>query len=136
MLIQNLSIDEGLGNGTRLLISKMTGNALCCEILTGDKSGEIVFLSRITICSENDYSFTFKRRQFPVKLAFAMPINKSQGQTFENISLDLQKDVFSHGQLYVALSRVRSWNAFKLYFNKEIERKNIKNYVYQEMYFQ
>ena len=108
MLIRNLSISEGLCNGTRLLILNTTDNALRCEILTGDKAKEIVFLSRITLYSENDYPFTFKRRQFPVKLAFAMTINKSQGQTFDRISLDLQKDVFSHGQLYVALSRVRS----------------------------
>ncbi|EFN63255.1 hypothetical protein EAG_16042, partial [Camponotus floridanus] len=66
------------------------------------------------------YPFTFRRRQFPVKLAFAMTINKSQGQTFDKIAIDLRKDIFSHffpGQLYVAFSvcRVRSWDSLKVY---------------------
>ncbi len=39
--------------------------------------------------------------------AFAMTINKSQGQTFKHIGIFLRDSVFSHGQLYVALSRAR-----------------------------
>ncbi|KAJ7673893.1 hypothetical protein DFH06DRAFT_1173459 [Mycena polygramma] len=44
-------------------------------------------------------------RQFPVHLAFSMTINKSQGQSVDNIGLDLRTDVFAHGQLYVALEQ-------------------------------
>ena len=44
--------------------------------------------------------------QFPVRIAFAMTINKSQGQTLKRVGLDLRNDVFAHGQLYVACSRV------------------------------
>jgi ATP-dependent exoDNAse (exonuclease V) alpha subunit len=47
----------------------------------------------------------FKRRQFPVRPAFAMTINKSQGQTPENVGLYIPAPVFIYGQLYVALSR-------------------------------
>jgi ATP-dependent exoDNAse (exonuclease V) alpha subunit len=45
------------------------------------------------------------RLQFPVKLAFALTINKSQGQSLDIVGIDLSSDVFGHGQLYVALSR-------------------------------
>jgi len=133
MLIRNLSINEGLCNGTRLLILDLDNNLLRCEILTGNKIGEIVFINRITLYCENIYLFTFRRRQFPVKLAFAMTINKSQGQTFDKIAIDLRKDIFSHGQLYVAFSRVRSWDSLNIYLKDDNVTRKIKNYVYKEI---
>jgi len=102
--------------------------------LTGDKMGDIIFLNRITLYCKNIYPFTFKRRQFPIKIAFAMTINKSQGQTFHRVGIDLRKDIFNHGQLYVAFSRVRSWQALKIYLAKQRDSKNIKNYVNKEIY--
>jgi len=53
-------------------------------------------------------SFTLRRKQFPVCPAFAMSINKSQGQTFDHVGIYLPTPVFTHGQLYVALSRATS----------------------------
>ena len=129
MLIRNISIKEGLCNGTRLRILDFSNHLLKCEILTGDRAKEIIFLNRITLYCENDYPFTFKRRQFPIRLAFAMTINKSQGQTFKKIGIDLHKDVFANGQLYVALSRVRSQEGLKVFLNKSDNHsnRNVKN---------
>lgn len=62
------------------------------------------------ISSPSDLAFSFKRLQFPVRLCFAMSINKSQGQTLKVAGLQLQEPCFSHGQLYVACSRVGSSN--------------------------
>ena len=45
------------------------------------------------------------RRQFPIRLAFAMTINKAQGQSLKRVGIYLKRPVFAHGQLYVALSR-------------------------------
>jgi len=66
-------------------------------------------------------------------MAFAMTINKSQGQTFEKVVVDLRKDVFNHGQLYVALSRVRSWDSLKIYVGNDNILNHVKNYVYKEV---
>ena len=50
--------------------------------------------------------FEFKRLQFPVRLALAMSINKAQGQSLQVARINLEAPYFSHGQLYVACSRV------------------------------
>ncbi|XP_044596976.1 ATP-dependent DNA helicase PIF1-like [Cotesia glomerata] len=134
MLIRNLNLSEGLCNGTRMIILEMADNLLKCKILSGDRSGEIVFINRLTLYCENTYPFTFKRRQFPIRVAFCMTINKAQGQTFEKIGVDLTKDVFNHGQLYVAFSRVRCWTSLQVYFTHDKKDKTVKNIVYKEIF--
>ena len=53
--------------------------------------------------------FVLQRRQFPVRLAYSMTINKAQGQTFDKLGIHLPAPVFSHGQLYVAFSRAKAF---------------------------
>ncbi|XP_057329852.1 ATP-dependent DNA helicase PIF1-like [Microplitis mediator] len=134
MLIRNLSIDEGLCNGTRLMILELGNNLLKCKILTGNQLGHIVFINRITLYYDNANAFTFKRRQIPMRVAFGMTINKSQGQTFDKIGIDLRKDVFNHGQFYVAISRVKSWQSLKIHLNNDRGNNLAKNYVYKELF--
>lgn len=80
------------------------------RILGGENDGEIALIPRITMQPESTshLAFRFSRRQFPVRLAFALTINKAQGQSVKYVGLDLRIPVFSHGQLYVALSRATS----------------------------
>jgi ATP-dependent DNA helicase PIF1 len=107
ILLRNLDNKNGLCNGTRLIVRQCSPRVIEAEIATGKNSGKIVFLPRIPMdSSDGDLPFVFRRRQFPVKLAFAMSINKAQGQTMNKVGIYLQSEVFSHGQLYVALSRV------------------------------
>ncbi|KAL4153586.1 hypothetical protein QTP88_001419 [Uroleucon formosanum] len=104
ILLRNLSPPK-LCNGTRLQIKSLKNYLLECIILTGCGAEEMVLVPRIPMIPTN-LPFQFKRLQFPVKLSFAMTINKAQGQTLNVAGLDLTVQCFSHGQLYVALSRV------------------------------
>lgn len=61
--------------------------------------------------------------QYPVRLAWAMTIHKSQGQTYESVALDLTVSTFAPGQLYVALSRATSMEG--LYLKMPVRRKDI-----------
>ena len=106
MCLRNLN-PPILCNGTRLQVIGMMDNVIEATILTGRGKGERVFIPRIPLIP-SDYPFQFKRLQFPVKICFAMTINKSQGQSIQYTGVDLRTPCFSHGQFYVACSRVSS----------------------------
>ena len=106
MLLRNLTPPK-LCNGTRLQVTALHRHIIQGKILTGCGSGDIVYIPRIPLIP-NNFPFEFKRTQFPVALCFAMTINKSQGQTLKAAGVDLRYNCFSHGQLYVACSRISS----------------------------
>ena len=108
ILLRNLNFKAGLANGTRLIVNEIRRNVLLATILTGPHRGDRVFIPRIKLNAEETplNPVAFSRTQFPVRLAFAMSINKAQGQTFQRVGIYLPQSCFSHGQLYVAMSRV------------------------------
>uniref|UniRef100_A0A0L8G2F6 DNA helicase Pif1-like 2B domain-containing protein n=1 Tax=Octopus bimaculoides TaxID=37653 RepID=A0A0L8G2F6_OCTBM len=125
MLLRNLDPPK-LCNDTRFII-KMIPSILETTISTGKASGEPVFIPRITLIAL-DIPFQYKRLQFPLKLSFAMILNKAQGQSLNVVGLSLEEPVFSYGQLYVGCSRVGNPNHLFIYAT---QGKN-KTVVYEE----
>jgi hypothetical protein len=138
MLLRNLDPARGLCNGTRLRVLQIRPRCLQCQIMSGDGwfAGKIEFIPRITLePSGEGLPIALRRHQFPVRLAFSMMINKSQGQSVKEVGINLQSPVFSHGQLYVGLSRCTSGNRVKVLLNeKDREDGRTANIVYKEMF--
>ncbi|GBP40449.1 hypothetical protein EVAR_25301_1 [Eumeta japonica] len=79
ILLRNINPPK-LCNGTRLAVKKLLPNLIEATILTGKSKGEVCLIPRIPMIP-TDMPFEFKRLQYPVRLSFAMSINKAQGQT-------------------------------------------------------
>jgi ATP-dependent DNA helicase PIF1 len=146
ILLRNIDPANGLCNGTRLVVRGFQRNTIDAEIVVGGHTGKRIFLPRIPLCPSDDemFPFQFKRKQFPVRLSFTMTVNKAQGQTIPNVSVYLPEPVFSHGQLYVALSRATARSNIMILIVPPSDKKDnkkkatingtyTKNIVYKEV---
>ena len=135
MLIRNISINDGLCNGTRLKILEFHKYNIKAMIVTDYNKGQIAYIPKITLNSGESSSLPFilHRKQFPVVLAFAITINKSQGQSFNKLGTYFRRPLFSHGQLYVALSR--RTNPENLFIENDSNHTDeIENMVWKEIF--
>jgi ATP-dependent exoDNAse (exonuclease V) alpha subunit len=118
ILIKN-DPDKQWVNGTIATIASLSRSSIKVDI-----DGEICEVKRVK-WQKIEYSYNEDEdkieedvvgafEQFPIKLAWAITIHKSQGQTFDKIIVDLGRGAFTHGQVYVALSRCSSLEGITL----------------------
>ncbi len=137
ILLRNINPTKGLCNGTRLIVKHLGNYVIEAEILGGKFAGQTTFIPRIPCSSKNSgLPFEMRRKQFPIALAYSMTINKAQGQTIKYVGLNLTQPVFSHGQLYVALSRVTQASNIKVLLSNTSNTHLglTKNVVYNEVF--
>lgn len=104
MFIRNVNFDSGIVNGRKGIVRAISPRVVDVQVIAA--GSPLVKIPRITFeVKVGANGITFHRQQFPLRVCYAVTINKSQGQTLTTVGLDLRDDVFCHGQLYVALSR-------------------------------
>ena len=130
IVLRNLQPKQGVCNGTRGIVTRLTRRVLELRLFDGN----YVLIPRIKlIYIDHELPYHLHRWQFPVSLAFAMTINKAQGQSFHTVGIDLRKPTFTHGQLYVALSRGRSVHSIKCIIDPHNTSHQTTNIVFKEV---
>lgn len=120
MVVRNLNISDGLVNGTKVIIV-----AIAHRVVTVRRPGET---EHLLIQEKLEQKFKFPldtgcpvevcRRQFPLRICYAMSAHKSQGQTIDIVGCDFRSSPFCHGLLYVTLGRVRSSEHIRILVNE------------------
>ena len=118
MLLQNLDVDHGLINGARGSVVDYLPSQDAIEVKF-DASDPDSPPTIITRTPSTPYQLSRGAQiciyQFPLKLCWAVTAHKSQGQSLARVAIDIAEPAFAHGSLYVALSRVRSLDAVRLF---------------------
>ena len=105
MVMRNLCAKYGIMNGVKLRVEAISRFLVVARTLCSDQRK--VLLPRIQFSMTVPTSAVrIIRRQFPLRLAYAQTINKSQGQTLARVCFDVRSPVFTHGASYVAMGRV------------------------------
>ena len=137
ILLRNLDPEEGLCNRTRMVVLNVRKKVLQYRIISKNRRfrGKVVLIPRIRLLPNAEtLPVPLKRLQFPVRLAFAMIINKSQGQLVEYVRINLQTSVFFHRQLYMAFSRCTSPLNISVLLLEQSQESRTLNVVYKEVF--
>lgn len=134
ILLRNINQEQGLCNGIRLIVRNLYKNLILVEMVQGKHKGNLHYIQRIPLTpTDIGLPIDLKRIQFPLRSAFSMTVNKSQGCTLAFVGIYLNEPLFSHGQLYVAMSRVSALNNIFIATCSEIEGAT-RNVVYKEIF--
>jgi hypothetical protein len=128
MLTKNLSVEEGLVNGSRGVIEELHDERIVIRF----KSGLLVDIVPFKYEYEDEKA-TCVRAQFPLILAYALTVHKSMGATLDYVIADCGTSVFAPGQGYVLLSRVRTLEGLLLTnFMPELIKPHPKALAFEE----
>jgi PIF1-like helicase/Helitron helicase-like domain at N-terminus len=134
MIMRNMHPREGLCNGTRATVLGITRTCIKIRIAGGSFNGAVHAIPRIKLTSnEGELPWIVTRKQFPIRLCFAMTINKAQGQSLPIVGIDLRLPCFSHGQFYVAVSRVTNVEKLSILWRENNTSRITENVVYPEV---
>lgn len=142
ILMRAVDKKQKFTTNTRVRVVAISGNIVrVCSI--DEENPRYVNLNRFKFKVKLPYgnSFTMTRSQFPLRLAYALTINKSQGQTLRRAVVDLTTPPFSHGHLNVALSRITNAINIAIYIGTDPKVVSVDengfittdNYVYKEI---
>lgn len=121
-----------------MIVTKCLKNCVQCEVICGAFVGTRHFIPRMELFpTETKLPFKLLRKQMPLQICYSMTINKSQGQSLQRVGLFLPKSVFTHGQMYVAVSRVTSPKGLRVFIDGEDGRATnvTENIVYREVFY-
>ena len=134
-VMRTLNRKEKLSNNTRVVIREIFRYSIKVDTISNNP--KTFLIPRIKFKVKLRFGgFELIRTQFPLRLAYAMTKNKSQGQSIPNSLNDIRNPPFSHGHLYVSMSRATDVDQVCFFCNdNQIEEDSIivDNVVYQEM---
>lgn len=138
LLMRNLSVRKGSVKNTRLIVNKLHQRFVEVHVINNRTGllGETHCIPRIRFKFTPARSgWTVIRCQLPLRLAYATTFNGCVGLTLNRTILDLRTNVFAHGQLYTALSRVRRRQDSKIFLPESAVEPITKNVVYRPLLF-
>jgi ATP-dependent exoDNAse (exonuclease V) alpha subunit len=134
VVTQNLYPNKGVCNGSRMIVVEIGSGHVVGQLLSGPFKGDDVMIPKIKLHHKGTMmsALSFYQYQFPLMPAYAMSINQSQGQNLACVGVLLETDIFAHGQLYVACSRVTSCK--NLLVVKPALRPAVVNFVHHSIF--
>lgn len=132
MCIRNLDARRSIINGTMLRLMHIGRRFLQMQVLTGKSEGsiELFMKARFTVTPDaSGLPFVVLRTQYPIIPAYCLSVHKAQGQSLLRLGIVFETDPFTHGQLYVALSRVGGWDCVFAHYQGD----DIRNIVLKHL---
>lgn len=117
MLMHNMCLEDGLTNNTVAIVRQIGLHVVFIEpvnIVTGQLTEQRFAIPRVSFRFTGAKGIEVERKQFPLRLAYAVTVHKAQGITLNRGGIDLRSLPFTHGQLYVAVSRFSCVNSLMI----------------------